>query len=238
MFELTQKIIEITEADLVNFNSNNKYLSKIARWLWFPLMYLTLGLKDFFKPTKFWWFLLFALFVVMTFVFNNFEIPKEYTAYIFNFFFYFSMVLAMFSMPSMYAYYGVEKGYILKVILILESEGIKTVDEIELLEQNIEKVHERISARISFYKWIVGMTWTIYLLIISLETRFIARLDDETLSRAISDNISTFVLTAFATLAALSLVVGYKRASETLIKTIEFACVDYKAILLKKAPSP
>lgn len=234
MFELTQKIIEEAEANLVKFTFNNKHLNKMARWVWFPLMYLAVGLKDFYKPAKFWIFSLTVLLLILALLFENFVVLKEYSPYIFNFCLYFSMVLAIFSMPSTYAYYGVEKEYIINVLSILETEGIKTVDDIELLEQNIEKVHDRIAARVSFYKWIVGMSWTIYLLVISIETRFIAELDDETLSQAISDNISTFVLTAFATLAALSLVVGYKRASETLIKSIEFACVEYKALLLKK----
>ena len=210
MFELTQKIISQTEAYLVGFEARNKHLNKIARWLWFPLMYLVLGLKDFFKPTKFWWLLLFALFLLLGVVIENFEISKEVTPYLFNFCFYFSMVLAIFSMPSTYAYYGVEKEYLSKVITLMKKEGIRTVGEVELFEQIIEKVHDRINSRISFYKWLVGMTWTLYLLYINIETKFFTTLSGEELSLALSKNVSTFIMTGLATLAALSLVVGYK----------------------------
>ena len=233
MFESTKKIIAQTEAYLVNFEATNKHVNNIARWLWFPLMYLLLGLKDFFKPTKFWWILLFALFALLSFAIKNFEISREVAPFLFNFCFYFSMVLAIFSMPSTYAYYGVEKEYVSIVVTLMKDEGIKTIDEVELIEQNMKKVHDRISGRVSFYKWLVGMAWTLYLLCINIETKFLTTLNSDELSLALADNLSTFIMTGLATLASLSLIVGYKRASETLVKSIEFACVDYKATLMR-----
>ena len=61
------------------------------------------------------------------------------------------------------------------------------------------------------------------------------RVNEQVLGPALSGNIISFAVAFVLTVAALILVVGYKRASELLIKSIEFGCVEMKHKLLNNA---
>ncbi|HCV04159.1 hypothetical protein L1264_02700 [Pseudoalteromonas sp. APAL1] len=114
-----------------------------------------------------------------------------------------------------------------KVVSILDDKGVKLKLEIELLESNLEKVEQRIDARVKFYKWVIGAFWGLYLLSVNFQLRFFGTANklDEVFLRSIFED---FLLVTLFTLLALIAMISYKRASNMLIANIQFACVEQK----------
>ena len=234
MFESTKNILEKTEAHILKLPSDNKLWSLFTRYMVFPLKYLWLGLGEFFKPASLWVIVSMVLMTAVLMIKKDFDINPEYLIFIMNFCIYFPMILVIFAVPSTYSYYVVKDDYIQITVKNIESENMDSIEKIELLEENIEKIYSRICSRVSFYKWLVGAVWTLYLVILNFELRFLMNSSVQSVNQAISENIFSFGLVLFSAIGVLLLVVGYKRASDVLIKSIEFGCVEKKYRLLKK----
>jgi hypothetical protein len=232
MFESTQRVLEKTEAHILQLPSNNKLWSVFTRYMVFPFKYLLLGLGELFKPASLWAFTWFGLMIVATIINKKFNINPQYSILIINFCLFSPMILVIFAVPSTYSYYGVKSDYIEVIAQNIELEEIDTIEKIELLEENIEKIYSRICSRVSFYKWLLGSFWALYALIFSFELRFLIKSGEESVNQEISGNIFSFVVMLFSVLGILLLVIGYKRASDLLINSIEFSCVEQKYRLL------
>ena len=116
---------------------------------------------------------------------------------------------------------------------LLRKEKIETIESTELVEENIKRVYDRINSRVSFYKWLVGAAWTMYILFFSIEMRVLLS-SKSTLSNTDFSNVALYFSIYFSSaLFAMLLIVGYKRASEILIKTIEYACTQNKHEIMK-----
>ncbi len=174
-----------------------------------------------------------GLWFVVFLVGKSLSVPKEVWPIALNACFFSSLFLVVFAMPSTYAFSGVTHELVKKVVVILEKNGVDSEAKIELLEDNLEKVAQRIDARVSFYKWLLGAVWAAYLLVLNIEFRFILKLEADELTKALSENLSSFIVMAFFTIAALLLVVGYKKAANVLVKSIEFSCIEYKYQLIR-----
>ncbi|MBA6224739.1 hypothetical protein H4J51_03335 [Colwellia sp. MB02u-18] len=233
MFESTQNILEKTEGYILNLPSDNKLWSLFTRYIVFPLKYLWLGLGEFLKPASLWAVIAFLLMIAVTMAKKNFGINHEYSFLMINFCIYFPMILVIFAVPSTYSYFGVSSAHVKKTTQIIEAEGIDSIDKVELLEENIEKIYDRVCSRVLFYKWLVGASWTLYVVVFNFELRFLMKSSGQSIKDAISENMLTFFLVLFSAIGALLLVVGYKKASDLLIKSIEFGCVEQKYKLLK-----
>ncbi|MCW8932634.1 MAG: hypothetical protein OQL19_20665 [Gammaproteobacteria bacterium] len=231
MYNITQTVMEKTEALILNLPSESKLWSTATRLFIFPFKYLLLGLGEFFRPASIWAYVAFALLIISSFMINNLNIQREYTTLIFSICIYLPMVLVIFAVPSTYAYYGVQDYHVKKIVEVLEQLEVNSIEKIELLEENIEKIYSRILSRITFYKWLVGSIWALFIIITNIEIRILLKVQNEGWQQAIGDNIIYFSIFLFATLFALLLIVGYKRASELLIKSIEFSCVEKKYLL-------
>ena len=97
-----------------------------------------------------------------------------------------------------------------KVVSILDDKGVKLKLEIELLESNLEKVEQRIDARVKFYKWVIGAFWGLYLLSVNFQLRFFGTANklDEVFVRS---TLEDFLLVTLFTLLALIAMISYKR---------------------------
>lgn len=228
MFEQTRKIVEKTEARIVGFRYDNETLNLGARLVWFPLQYLWLGLKEFFKPAKVGYVLLMVFWGLSILVAKQLQLADEYYVLIINGSFLVALFFTMFAMPSTYAFSGVSKNIVDSVVSIMKNHRIDTKEDIELLEKNIEKIGERITSRIAFYKWLVGVAWGVYIFSLNVEMRFLVKLEGDALTKAISNNLAPFIIMMVTTIFALLIVVGYKKASDLLVKSIEFACIEYQ----------
>lgn len=235
MFQITQRILIRTEAYLLKLPTEKKLWGLATRYLIFPFKYLFLGLKDFFKPASLWSLFAFVLMIIGAIVVEKLSIPVENRAMIVNIAGIFPLVLVIFSVPSTYAYNGVEENYVNETSKLIKDEELDTPEKIKLLEKNLEKISSRIYSRVSFYKWLVGAAWAMYLLFFNLEMRYLItqKLGDSN-NKLLSENISSFVITLFATLTALVLIFSYKRASEILMKSIEYGCTQCEYELLQK----
>ena len=228
MFEQTRKIVEKTEAHIVGFRYDNETLNFGARLVWFPLQYLWLGLKEYFKPAKVGYVLLMVLWGLSHPVAKQLQIADEYYVFIIYGGFLGALFFTMFAMPSTYVFSGVSKNLVDSVVNIMKNQQVNTKEDIELIEKNIEKIGERISSRIAFYKWLVGVAWGVYIFSLNVEMRFLVKLDGDALTKAISNNLTPFIIMMMSTIFALLIVVGYKKASDLLVKSIEFACIEYQ----------
>ncbi|RJE72402.1 hypothetical protein BGP78_20560 [Pseudoalteromonas sp. MSK9-3] len=123
--------------------------------------------------------------------------------------------------------------HIENVTKFIEESGLDSSDKIELLEENLEKLNERIVSRVSFYKWVLGAAWAIYVVTFNLKIKLLPKAEDINFLKILTESVTSFWLSMFSAVVILILITGYKRASEMLIKSIEFACIQSKYRILK-----
>jgi len=237
MFQITQNILEKTEAHILDLPAENKFKQWVVftRYVIFPFKYLALGLKDFFKPSHLWAISSFILLVTGSLITNKLNISPQVKTIILNIALFFPLVIIIFSIPSTYSYSGANKKNVKKVSGFIKAEGVSSTSEVELLEQNISQVYSRITSRVAFYKLIIGASWAVYMVFFNIEIKHLLGSDGDSLNQSLSATLVTFSITFLITIAIMLLVIGYKRASDVLIKTIEFGCVQYKYELLRNA---
>ena len=237
MFQITQEILEKTEASLLGITNKNWAVRKLYIYLIFPWKYLVFGLGVFFKPIYIWALLSFLLLLLFVFVIPEFDLDPKYSLLILNVCLYIPLFLVIFAVPSTYSYYGVELKNVKQVSEFIESVGLDSIEKIELLEKSIDSIYIRISSRVSFYRWGIGIVWALYLLFFNIEVKYIIADSKGNLSQILMENFTSFIPILLSTLLAFVLVIGYKRASEALIKSLEFGCIEQKYILLKNMPN-
>ena len=233
MFQITSRILQDTESLLLNLPAQNKIWKWPTRYIIFPFKFLQLGLGDFIKPASLWAFLSVALILLTAIFVQKLNVPMEYRGTILNISLFIPMALVIFSVPSTYAFSGVIEKNITKVKGFLQKEGINTIEETELLEENIKRIFSRTNSRVSFYKWLVGALWTLYIVFFSIEMKVFLSAKPKTNDPDLSNTIMYFAIYLFSSLFAMFLIVGYKRASDILIKTIEYACTQNKYEFIK-----
>lgn len=232
MFELTQKILKKIEASILGLPSDKPW-SWLTRHLFFPVKYMKLGFREFFRPFNFWAIFIFVLIGLLLIANSEFSFEPGVFSVLVSLIVYFSLVLMIFAVPSTYAYHGVTNDYTKIAMKIIEGEGVDSPEKIELFEENIAKIYERIGSRVSFYKWLIGALWAIYIISLNLELRILLKISDSNMLSAIFESMKHFWWVLMCATFVLLLVVCYKRASDLLIKSIEFGCVDLKFKLLE-----
>ncbi|MGL4192373.1 MAG: hypothetical protein ACRCRU_07315 [Vibrio sp.] len=229
MFIKTKEILEASESALLGFSINRNLLKPVQRLFVYPLVYLKLGFGDFTKPMAVWSFTSFALMVLLALFSSSIKMPQEIFLILFNICIWGILLLTIFSTPSTYAFYGATEASVNKIVDILDKNGVQRVSDIELLESNIEKVEQRIDAKVKFYKWIIGACWGLYLFSLNFQLRFLSlsgkKIDEAFLNSSFEEFLYVVSFTVFALLAMIS----YKRASNMLIVNLQYACVEQKA---------
>ena len=229
MFIKTKEILEASESALLGFSINRSLLKPVQRLFVYPLVYLKLGFGDFTKPMAVWSFTSFAFMVLLALFSSSMEMPQEIFLILFNICIWGILLLTIFSTPSTYAFYGATEASVNKIVDILDENGVQSESDIELLESNLEKVEQRIEAKVKFYKWIIGAFWGLYLLSLNFQLRFLSlsgkKIDDTLLNSGFEEFLYVVLFTVFALLAMIS----YKRASNMLIANLQYACVEQKA---------
>lgn len=233
LFLIFQDILKRTEACLLDLPIESKPWSFVTRHLFFPLKYLFLGLGDFFKPTGNWALMSVGFLMLVAFFSNNSNLNKEYTLLLMYISLFLPMVLVIFAVPSTYINSGINNNKIIKIEKFIEDSDLKTIEEIELLEDFVLHSNDRISSRASFYRWILGFSWALYILIFNLEIRLMLKAEEIDLLKKVGDNIVEFAFSLYLAAAVLIIINGYKRASEILIKSIQFSCINRKHSLLQ-----
>ena len=229
MFIKTKEILEASESALLGFSTNRSLLKPVQRLFVYPLCYLKIGFGDFTKPMAVWSFMSFSLLAVLGLFSSSLEMPQEIFLILFNICMWGILFLMTFSTPSSYAFYGATEVSVNKIVGILDKNGVQSESDIELLESNLEKVEERIDARVRFYKWLIGAFWGMCLLIVNFQLRFLSlsgkKIDGKFSNSSLEELLYVVLFTVFSLLAMIS----YKRASNMLIANLQYACVEQKA---------
>ena len=169
-----------------------------------------------------------AFLIAGTLIVSNSELPAEVASLILSICLYVPMALVMFSVPSTYAYYGVKPKNVDAIVEYLERLGIQEIETVDCLQSNLENINNRVNFRISAYKWLVGASWALFTLILNQQMNVALKMTPGSLQGAIQENF--IALAAFIGISTLAIwiIASYKRASELLIKTLEFGFVDIK----------
>jgi hypothetical protein len=155
------------------------------------------------------------------------SIDNTYQLYILNFCFYFPIILVVFSVPSTYSFYGVKGSHVEAARETILAEEITSKEEVEILEGCLERIEKRTLSRVVFYNWLIGAFWAIYIIILNFELRLAAK-ENQDISKFVTDTVTNFSITLLSVIFALAIVSSYKKSSELLIKSIEFACSEIK----------
>ncbi|MCF6455523.1 hypothetical protein [Pseudoalteromonas sp. MMG024] len=229
MFKKTNDILEASESELLGFSTSLSLLKPVQRVCIYPLIYLKMGFGNLTKPMAIWSMISFFLLIVLLLLSSGIEMRKEVFLFSFNLCIWVALLFVTFSTPSSYAFYGVTEKNISKIVEILDHHNVQNKEDIELLEQNIDKVDKRIEERINFYKWIIGSFWGLYILLMNFELRLISISGNVIDTDFLKDNFETCLYVILFTGFALVAMISYKRASNMLIASLQFACVEQKS---------
>ena len=233
VFNITQDLINEAEDCIFNSKNRNKKQSNYPRliellmyWLLknvkYPFLYISKGGQEFFKPFNKW--LIFVFIIMMFFWFVDQQPFDEKLLYSFIILLLISALLVIFAVPSTYADYGVKTKEINELINYLKSLNIKQIKTIELIEENLKNYQVRINLRISAYKWFLASIWAVFTIFINISIK----IENQELSHSIFINFTYMLITSLVIIVVIQ---SYKRASDLLIKTIEFSLVEMKHIL-------
>ena len=228
IFDLTQKIIEDAEAYILNHESQTKIGFWLSQQIIFPFKFLILGSEDLFKPFAKWSVLSFVFLMLGTYFVSKSEFPPEIATFIISICIYVPMGLVIFSVPSTYAYYGVKKKNVEKIYEYLLELNINNVGEVELIEDNLERIYARVVSRVSAYKFIIGASWAFFTLIFNQQMNVALKTAPENILIVLQENMINLALFITFSLLAMWLITSYKRASDLLFKSVEFGFVELK----------
>ena len=228
MFIKTKNILEASESALLGFSTSRNLLSPMQRLFFYPLVYLKVGFGDFTRPMAVWSFTSFVLLILLAILSSSVELPREAFLIFFNVSMWGVLLLITFLTPSTYAFYGATDASVNKVVDILNDNNVKSEADIELLECNIEKIELRIEARVNFYKWVIGVFWGLYILLLNFQLRVFSLSEKTFDEEFLRSNFEDFLYVMVFTVVSLIAMVSYKRASNMLIANLQYACIEQK----------
>jgi len=176
IFALTEKILQNNEMKILNYKDKqlipevpfinsilNKIFFLINKYITFPYKYLLLGARDFFKPF-FVWSIISVLFMVVfsTFIPELNNRTQGFSSLILNIILIIPMFLVIFSVPTTYAFYGLDDNKIVNITNDLTHLNINNKITIEYIEKNLEIIYLRVIARYTAYKWIIHGCFILY----------------------------------------------------------------------------
>lgn len=233
LFEKTKLIVEKTEKKIIKFELLEGWFYYICKFIVFPYQYIKTGIGELLRPASVGVFTAFLLMLMFPMLISYFDVPKTYFSIFFNLIMLFPAMLVVFAVPSTYMSNGVKSEFVSFVVNELKSARFVDSDEVDLFESNLEKFSKRVETRITFYRWVVGVFWAIYLIIFNLNIRFITEQPKISIFDKIRENIFSFSLTLVAVFFCVVFILAYKRASELLFTTLEIGCAEYKYQLLQ-----
>ena len=242
IFTLTEKILENQEMKILKYNNKqiipeipflNNFLNKIfyliGKYIIYPFKYLSVGAKDFFKPFLIWSMLSFIfLFMFSLFIQHPNNLSQGFNSFILNIILVIPMFLVIFSVPTTYAFYGLDNKTIMEITNDFRCLNLNNKITIEYIEKNLEKVYSRVIARYTAYKWIIGSIWFISVYFITMEMRIGLKIPEAPWMKVLQDSITSFSFLLLFTLFAILILTSYRRASDILFKSIEFSLIELK----------
>lgn len=236
ILNLTKNIVKYSEMNLLSIGfsentSNFKFIDNLLynakKYFWYPIQYIQLGARDFFRPLQ-------TLSIIMTIVFLLFSIFNSEFTNLSNkslsiyFIFIIPVFLVIFSIPTTYAFYNTLDKEIQNITSYLKSLNINDKTTIEYIELNLEKTYRRVTARHLAYKWFIGSIWFISIFFITVKIRISSKIVTIEWSKVIQDFLTTYLWVLGLTLCSILVITFYKRASDILFRSIEISLIELK----------
>lgn len=233
LYEKTKLIVEKTESIIINFKLSGGWIYSACRFLVFPLKYIQTGISELFRPASVGSFFAFALILLCPVIMKYFGVAKEYYSIVLNVIMILPALLVIFAVPTTFMSNGVKSKNVEAVVFELKSAGFVDSDELDLFEKNVEKFSSRVDSRVTFYRWVVGVFWALYVIIFNLNIRFASEQQAITFAEKFREHILSFAIMLVAVAICIVLIIAYKRASELLFTTLEVGCTEYRYLLLQ-----
>jgi hypothetical protein len=228
IFNESKLIVQAVESNLLNETNNTiPVIGNIKRRIWLPTKFLRIGFEEISRSAMTWAVITFILLSISLWITKN--VPSlnnemksafRYVAYIVP------IVLATFSVPSIYAHSGIKQLNFEFVFKHLEERGFAHVNEIELLKKSVKLLEDRCRSRLNSLKWIVGLLWAAFIYSFS---GFFEHTPSTHLNFEIA--ILKIVFETYGVFIAYFFVWGYGAALDRLFRTIEFGCNDFCYLL-------
>lgn len=193
-----------------------------------------MGIKNFFLPLSkaslYFSLLLFTVWALLKLM--NIELQPDLILVIFYICFATVLLLLTFAIPSSYVFDAITEKDINKVVEFIKDESLLNTEQVDLLETNMELLFDRVNARVSMYRWMIGTFWATYLLFFNFALKVMPKSLSEQLQAELAEMFILLPQIAVLTLLVLAMISGYKRANEIVFKSISFGCSEYKNKLL------
>ncbi len=221
IFNQSIELIASTEAHLVGTKLHDwKVFCYIQKLILFPLQFLWMGVK-----AKIGGFLIWALiafpFVSVVFLISKNLARSELTDFLLGASELYAALLVIFALPSMFGHSNVVEADVNFVSqhLTLQKASEKNI---EFIKKNIKSIEERARARVTAFKWFVGLLWAGF---IYFSTQFVEFLKagNQPTTQSMMQVGWLFV----SVVVGYFVVWGYEAATDKLFKAIEFGCDDY-----------
>ena len=229
--EKVKIIIEKSEESLLKYNHDFFIKKLFCIHFVYPFKYLKSGSNNILIPFHKWVFYMSILMIPYSFFIEN-HLSSQNELITTTIFVCIATFLALFTIPSTYAFYGIKNDKIQNVIDVLKSLKISNIHELKMIENILEKNYERIMQKINTFKWIVGSYWFIFTFIKNMEMQYLRKISNHDFEYFFNTTIKYELMgIIFITLLLIWLIISYKRVSDILFKSIEFGIIEYKQII-------
>ncbi|PKF60630.1 hypothetical protein CW745_13955 [Psychromonas sp. psych-6C06] len=228
MFNAAQSVLDKTESLLVNQKFKNRIMKRLGKFVGHPFSFLMLGMDNLFKPLPMMSAVFFGFMIVSMPAVYFLQDNPDTRHVIFYIACLVTFIVTIFALPSTFSMSGVQDEDVDIVTSYFCGEGIETVSDVELLEQNFEFVFQRIYSRIKFYQIAIGTLWAFYMYYFNFGVMLWVKGGMKEDTSLMGDHLFSLICALLLTLLSFTIVLAYKRANERLIKTIQFACVQVK----------
>jgi hypothetical protein len=152
LFNLTRKIIEEAELQVLNFNSKGNFVDYASRNGYFPVAFIQRGLGELMRPLFKWAIFSIVLLTIASLILPKINLSADERNSIFLLCTYVPLFLVIFAMPSTFSFDTIIDSQITELADYIYKLGFDTEEKIKVLGECISLVAERTYARTKRFK--------------------------------------------------------------------------------------
>ncbi|QOP42145.1 hypothetical protein [Sulfurimonas marina] len=231
LFNYTKELVKSLESYSINYKYKSIY--PLFQHLVLPFIFILKEYGNISQPFGKWFIYIMIFIMIIGVLINPILGNLIDPGMSINIAIFLAFFLVLFSLPSTYSHFNVQTDGINFIVnnLKVNIHDIKTA---ELIEKNLEKMFTKVQSRISLYRWLLGLSWTIYVFFINKSFQISLKSQEVNIDALVQEIINTSTSFLLFSLFIIFLIQSYKMASETLFKTIEFGIIEFKYQLLIK----
>lgn len=238
LFLTTKNVLLKVEQQVIRIETRFSWLNSILNTSFSPLIFLIFGVSEFFRPIKTWGILLFISFILALFSFSIISLSEEEKSYWLSMCFFLSVLLALYALPSSYAFDSIRPDEISQVKNFLLLQGVNTEEKNKLLCDNISLVKARVYTRVNSFKWLLGFSWALSLFMFNQFNTIMIKAGPDMIAEVINVSLNPLIIFGITTLFILCSIIGYKKANDAVFNRVNLALneLQYEISSNKKAP--